>query len=261
MRRVFFITSAQLRFSLPCGHGLQSTQSCFRFPCGQPVQSTQKKVSVFSVLPSFTGAKKQRHGSRVASSRAPPHDCNTLPTSPPQHVPRRQHLPRRRAPAHARARRAQIRRPRRDHDPRLECGDGTKPPSRETRDAPDVSSSFSARFASSASLRPSRRADARAPVERGDAFARLPRVSVLDANVVVVAFVSLGTRRKTPSVDRRKCFFFGFPKHRRLTPPRARRGSPRVPRRYRSSRSSRSSPSSRRAPRCARWRAGAPSAG
>jgi hypothetical protein len=124
-----------------------------------------------------------------------------------------------------------------------------------------VSSSFSARFASSASLRPSRRADARAPVERGDAFARLPRVSVLDANVVVVAFVSLGTRRKTPSVDRRKCFFFGFPKHRRLTPPRARRGSPRVPRRYRSSRSSRSSPSSRRAPRCARWRAGAPSAG
>jgi hypothetical protein len=209
----------------------------------------------------LTGAKKQRHGSRVASSRAPPHDCNTLPTSPPQHVPRRQHLPRRRAPAHARARRAQIRRPRRDHDPRLERGDGTKPPSRETRDAPDVSSSFSARFASSASLRPSRRADARAPVERGNAFARLPRVSVLDANVVVVAFVSLGTRRKTPSVDRRKCFFFGFPKHRRLTPPRARRGSPRVPRRYRSSRSSRSSPSSRRAPRCARWRAGAPSAG
>ena len=256
----FFITSAQLRFSLPCGHGLQSTQSCFRFPCGQPVQSTQKKVSVFSGLPSFQ-AKKATTRFGVASSRAPPHDCNTLPTSPPQHVPRRQHLPRRRAPAHARARRAQIRRPRRDHDPRLERGDGTKPPSRETRDAPDVSSSFSARFASSASLRPSRRADARAPVERGDAFARLPRVSVLDANVVVVAFVSLGTRRKTPSVDRRKCFFFGFPKHRRLTPPRARRGSPRVPRRYRSSRSSRSSPSSRRAPRCARWRAGAPSAG
>jgi len=30
-----------LRFSLPCGHGLQSAQLRFSFPCGQPLQSAQ----------------------------------------------------------------------------------------------------------------------------------------------------------------------------------------------------------------------------
>ena len=37
------VQAAQLRFTLPCGQGLQSAQSCFSLRCGQGLQSAQKR--------------------------------------------------------------------------------------------------------------------------------------------------------------------------------------------------------------------------
>lgn len=149
--------------------------------------------------------KTTKATTRFATSyftRAPARRLQPLPTPSPKHAPRCHQLPRRRAPAHARARRAQVRHPRRDHDPRLERRDGTRPPSRETRGAPDLFSSFATRARRARARRASRRVENRlSSVECDDGFARLPDVSVLDANGVVVAFV-LSDRHRAESRSR-----------------------------------------------------------